>query len=229
MESVQYTWQQAQQHHRCVVNSPHSGQSRCCPAATAGIPRISPGPCWAAGGVTHHLLPEDTAAECQNGKPTPEPTWGRSGSRVVAARPHSDWAGRRRRRRTGPVWNQRSTRLNSATSCRQTHVENNTLTHGCPRLLFTSCPTLPPLLWVSFWRYFSHRYLVACFFRQPHWQQEASAYSLTTIWSHFQESVEVSLLTSSVVATASAQAGFSGRFSVSVRLPSDDNILLDVP
>lgn len=106
-----------------AVNSPHSGQSRCCPGATGGIPRISPGPCWAAGGVTRHLLPEDTAAEYQNGTPTPEPKWGRFDSQVVAARPHSDWGGRR----AGPVCSQarESNRLNSATSCQQTHVENN--------------------------------------------------------------------------------------------------------
>jgi len=59
---------------RGALNSPHSGRSRCCPGATAGIPRISPGPCSAAGGVIHRLLQEDTAAEYRNGTPTPEPT-----------------------------------------------------------------------------------------------------------------------------------------------------------
>lgn len=116
-----HTSKQAQQHSCVAGNSPHSGQSRCCPAATAGIPRISPGPCWAAGGVTHHLLPEDTAAEYPNGTPTPAPTWGLWGSPVETARPH----GGATERRTGPVWDRRweSTRPSSATFCPQTHVE----------------------------------------------------------------------------------------------------------
>lgn len=102
------------------VNSPHSGPSRWCSVWPAGIPRISPGPCSAAGGVTHHLLPEDTGDEPRNGTPRPEPTWGRSGSQAVPARLHSCcWC-----RWTGPVWGRgcESIRLNSATSRRQTHV-----------------------------------------------------------------------------------------------------------
>lgn len=133
---------------RTAVNSPHSGQSRRSPGATAGIPRISPGPCWAAVSVTHHLLPEDTAAESQNGTPTPEPTWGRCGSQVETARPHSGWGARR----SGPVCGRgrsEPNRLNSATSCPKTHVENSS--SGVPSVcLFTSCPAFLPGLGFPF-------------------------------------------------------------------------------
>lgn len=105
-----------------TVNSPHSGPSRWCSVSPAGIPRISPGPCSVAGGVTHHQLPEDTADEPRNGTPRPEPTWGRSGSQAVPARLRSCWWGRW----TGPAWGRgcESSRLNLATSRRQTHVAN---------------------------------------------------------------------------------------------------------
>lgn len=129
-ESALHIWSTCKVHMHTVKtqpqhHSPRSGQSRCCPEATGGIPRISPGPCWAAGGVTHHLLPEDTAAEYQNGTQTPEPTWGRFGSQLVIPRPlHGGCWGGRRRRRTAPVCSPgcESNRLNSVTSWRkQTH------------------------------------------------------------------------------------------------------------
>lgn len=171
--TFKHTSQQANP--RTAVNSPHSGQSRRSPGALAGIPRISPGPCLSAGGVTHHLLPEDTGAESQNGTLTPEPTWGRCGSQVETARPHSGWGARRSGLVCG-LGRSEPNRLNSATSCPKTHVENSS--SGVLSVYLLSRVLTWPRL--SFLLHFC-QWVVWLVIWRSQCQQEASAQSRRTI------------------------------------------------